>query len=156
MIKFQGELSQSCKKFLLKKQVNAQFKASLITAIIFGIIILLIAIPNRLKVLIFLIPLVIFVFLSLIPPSKKNQKSFVPICIYVDLEEEAIVHECEKMQRSHPIESVKSIIDYGEWYYFEFEFGNRDLYYVCQKNLITNGSLEEFEKMFEGKIVRKK
>lgn len=155
MIEFKGELSQNCKKFLLKKQINAQFKASLITTIVFGIIILLIAIPNRLNVLIFLIPLVIFAFLSLIPPSKKSQKSFIPIRIYVDLEDGAIVHECEKMQRSHPIESVKSIIDYGEWYYFEFEFGNRDLYYICQKSLITNGLLEDFEEIFMDKITKK-
>ena len=29
------------------------------------------------------------------------------------------------------------------------------MYFVCQKDLLIEGSLEEFEKLFEGKIQRK-
>ena len=49
-----------------------------------------------------------------------------------------------------------SIIDYGEWYYVKFNLGDRDPYFVCQKDLLKNGTIEEFEALFEGKIERKK
>ena len=54
------------------------------------------------------------------------------------------------------IDSVKRVVDYGEWYDFVFYYSDRDLYFVCQKSLLTKGTLEEFEALFEGKIVRKK
>ncbi len=155
MIEFNGDLSNSCKKFLIKKQMIVQCKGSLLTVIPFAVIILFVAIPNRLSVLLFLIPLAIFAFFSMMPPSQKTQKSFVPKRIYIDLDNEEIIHECEKMKRSHPLQSVKSIIDHGEWYYIEFDFANRDLYYICQKDLLTQGTLEDFEILFRGKIKKK-
>ena len=155
MIEFKGDLSDNCKKFLIKKQMIVQCKGSLLTVIPVTVIILFIAIPNRLNVLLFLIPLAIFAIFSMMPPSKKTQKSFVPKRIYIDLENEEIIHECEKMKRSHPLQSVKCIIDYGEWYYFEFDFSNRDMYYICQKDLLAQGTLVEFESLFEGKIIKK-
>ena len=50
------------------------------------------------------------------------------------------------------VNSVTRVLDYGEWYYLLFEFDSRDIYFVCQKSLLTKGSLEEFEALFEGKI----
>ena len=79
----------------------------------------------------------------------------MPKRVYVDTEEESIVHECEKMERFHMLYSVERVLDYGEWYYFIFNYANRDLYFVCQKSLLTNGTLEEFEELFEGKIERR-
>ena len=152
MIEFKGDLSNSCRKFLIKKQIIAQSKASLLTVGFFAVIILLISIPDRLNILLFLFPLAIFATLSMIPPSKKVQKSFVPQRIYINLDNEEIIHECEKMKRSHSLQSIKSIIDYGEWYYFEFDFTNRDIYYICQKDLLTQGTLEDFEILFSRKI----
>ena len=154
MIEFKGDLSNSCKKFLIKKQIISQTKASLFTAIFFAVIISLVAIPDRLGLLLLFIPLAIFVCFSMIPPNSKAQKSFIPKRIYIDLDNNEIIHECETTQRSHSIQSVKSIIDYGEWYYFEFDFTSRDLYYVCQKDLIVEGTLEDFEMLFSGKIKR--
>lgn len=155
MIEFKGELSKNCKKFLFKQQTSAQFFASLIVSLIASMIILLIAIPDNLNLLLLFVPLALLVGCSLLPPGKDSQKSFVPKRIYVDIEEGEIVHECEKLKRSHSIKSVKSITDYGEWYYFEFEFGDRDMYFICQKDLIARGTIEEFENLFQGKIIKK-
>ena len=50
------------------------------------------------------------------------------------------------------ISSICQIVDYGEWYYLVFDYGDKDLYFVCQKDLLTGGTIEEFENIFEGKI----
>ena len=49
--------------------------------------------------------------------------------------------------------SIKKIIDYGEWYKIAFSHEKQDDSFVMQKNLITHGTIEEFEQLFKDKIV---
>lgn len=57
-----------------------------------------------------------------------------------------------------PATGIKQIIDYGEFYqiklYFVAHIGFEFNIFICQKDLLTKGTLEEFEKMFDDKIVR--
>ncbi len=152
MIEFNGNLSGECKKFLLKKQIKMQTIASVFTAILFSVPVTFLSIYVKPLFAICFVPLVMLVVFSMIPPSKSDQKIFMPKRVYIDLEEETIVHECEKMERFHMLSSIIRIIDYGDWYYFVFDYEDRDPYFVCQKDLITQGTLEEFENLFEGKI----
>ena len=63
-----------------------------------------------------------------------------------------------KREITVPISGIKQIEDYGDFYriklyvvsYIGYDF---DIF-ICQKNLLTKGTLEEFEKMFDNKIVR--
>ena len=66
-----------------------------------------------------------------------------------------IVRQHTKGETHRSINSVTRVLDYGEWYYLLFEFDSRDIYFVCQKSLLTKGSLEEFEALFEGKIEKR-
>ena len=54
------------------------------------------------------------------------------------------------------ISDIKCVNDYGEFYELVFprSAGISDKF-ICQKNLLTKGTLEEFEALFEGKVVRK-
>lgn len=51
--------------------------------------------------------------------------------------------------------SVKRVIDVGEWYYVIFKFGDIGNSWICQKDLLTKGTLEQFENIFNDRIVRK-
>lgn len=53
------------------------------------------------------------------------------------------------------VSRVKRVIDCGEWYYIIFKFGDIGNSWVCQKDLLIQGTIEDFEKLFEGKIIRK-
>lgn len=154
MIEFRGELTGECKKFLLKKQRHMQTTAMSFVLLPFCIVSILAAIFWKPIALAFTIPFILTLILSALPASKGDQKVFMPKRIYIDLEEAVIVHECEKMERFHMLNTVETVEDYGEWYYFIFEFEDRDLYFVCQKDLLTQGTIEEFETLFEEKIVR--
>ena len=154
MIEFKGELTGGAKKYLLRKQMRVQRR----------VLYFLMPIPVAINIILgfyddaffwFLIVFATMAICILIPPGKNAQKIFMPKRIYVDLEEGTIIHICEKMERFHMISSVESVIDYGEWYDFVFQFEDRDLYFVCQKSLLTEGTLEEFESLFEGKIERR-
>lgn len=55
-----------------------------------------------------------------------------------------------------PLSKVKKVIDTGDWYYVIFNrINDISASFVCQKDLIREGTLEQFEALFEGKIVRK-
>ena len=155
MIEFSGELNGAAKKFLLDEQIKLQVKVSLATMIVVAIPAVIAAVLwNPAALVILLVPLIMLIG-SCLKPDKKDQRLFVPKRIFLDLEEETIVHICETQERFHMINSVKQVIDYGEFYYFVFEYADRDPYFVCQKSLLTQGTLEEFEALFEGKIERK-
>ena len=156
MIEFNGMLTGASKSFLLKKQMKLNGITALFITIVFSILIISIALIVNKMILLFLITILVFDIGILLPSSKNSQKLFMPKRIFLDLEEGTIVHQCEKMERFHMIDSVKKVVDYGEWYDFVFYYSDRDLYFVCQKSLLTKGTLEEFEALFEGKIVRKK
>lgn len=154
MIEFSGELTGKTKEYLLKKQVAMQTKVAIIIGILFGVPTILVSIFVSVYALIFFVPLAIVLVFSIKKPSEKDQKTFMPKRIYIDINEETIVNECEKMERFHMISDVKEVIDYGEWYHIFFVYESRDLYFVCQKDLLTKGTIEEFEALFEGKITR--
>ncbi len=50
---------------------------------------------------------------------------------------------------------MKKITDEGDWYQIIFYFPHKVGDCICQKDLITEGSIEEFENIFEGLIVKK-
>ncbi|MBQ7362821.1 MAG: hypothetical protein IJW48_00050 [Clostridia bacterium] len=156
MIDFNGEINGDCKRFLLKKQIKIQVKVSLIVAILFAVPIILTSVFWKTIALLMFLPFAFAIVFSALPPSRGSQRIFVPQRVYIDTEEQTIVHKCAKLERFHMLSSVKAVIDYGEWYYFIFEFEDRDPYFVCQKSLLTEGTLEEFEALFEGKIERQK
>ena len=48
---------------------------------------------------------------------------------------------------------VKKLVDYDKYYYILYGGANRAI--ICQKDLLVEGTIEEFENIFAGKIVRK-
>ena len=60
----------------------------------------------------------------------------------------------EKFDWERDVSEVKEVIDYGKWYYIKFTYFARNPRFVCEKALLCQGTLEEFEKIFKGKINR--
>lgn len=60
-----------------------------------------------------------------------------------------------KVWRKRKLSRIKKILDYGEIYYIIFKFGDITNAWLCQKDLLVQGTIEEFEQLFEGLIVRK-
>lgn len=48
---------------------------------------------------------------------------------------------------------VRKLVEYDDYYYIYYK--NSSIPIICQKNLLVEGTLEEFEKVFSCKIVRK-
>lgn len=152
MIEFKGELSAKCRNYILHKEVRMGFIVTFTVAIIFLIPIMLLTILWDWIAMFAVLPFVMLVLFSLVRPSKKSYGVILPNRITID--ENAIVSEGNKFYYECPILEVKKVVDMGEWYHIFFNFKYRNMRFVCQKNLLVEGSIEEFEKIFAGKIIK--
>ena len=75
---------------------------------------------------------------------------------HITIDEEKIVQESPLWPKpvEKPIKKIKKVLDYEDCYYVIY--GDMNNCIVCQKDLLTEGTIEEFEALFQGKIIQKK
>ncbi|MBQ7909523.1 MAG: hypothetical protein IJ363_01855 [Clostridia bacterium] len=87
--------------------------------------------------------------------TKKQQNELFPTCavFYAD-RDHSVLFECPKRRLELYREDIRRVVDMGAYYYLDIPAqSGRGM--VCQKDLMTIGTEEAFEKLFEGKIERK-
>ena len=90
-------------------------------------------------------------------PARKNKLSFewdFDIKFEDGIITVIFVHQYNAVQ-TYKLSKVKKVIDYGKYYYLYLNRVDPSNGIVCQKDLLTEGTVEQFEKLFEGKIKRK-
>ena len=144
MIEFSGELSGNAKLFYLKNIVKKlQF---LFIIVSFCITPLVVFFAYRIGVLrfIWVYPFVVVLICLLANVlSKKGNKDMLIKRVYV--ENKHIFSETSTEKYKLKICSVKKIVDYGEFYFVKLSPFLPVPDIVCQKNLLSKGSLKEFE-----------
>jgi len=106
---------------------------------------------NLIALLYLIIPVVAII--SFIFPFRRFAIKRVPLV--VSIEDEFIECENEQEYANNRLDDVKNVVDLGDWYIVRFYFPINLRWFICQKDLIVEGTIEDFEKLFEGKIVRK-
>ena len=147
MIVFEGKISGQCLKNYDKRYRKEYLTIISITSLIILFIVFLILGFNW----IFLLCAGICA-LTYIPLLFRFNHSFaLPYKMTVDLDEGTVIFNSKKREDFMMINDIDEIYDFGEYYQIE------DISYMffCQKDLLVQGTLEEFEKAFEGKIIRK-
>ncbi len=152
-IEFKGELSENCKNYILKTNSKIARLSALIVCIPFAIIDVWISISFDLIYLIVLPVLVLIVALAGVKPDKKTYKSIFPNRVMI--EDEFLSSESEEFSETRTIYQITQVIDYGDWYKIYFSSPNKSQRFVCQKNLLRQGTIEEFEVLFYDKLVKK-
>lgn len=156
MIEFRGQLLEETQKFLSLKIVKT---GALLISITFAIVLIPILylsfVLNYWHIIIGYISVYLITLLAgiLIWNSSRSLQACTPERIVID--NGTIISYTSQHKSIQSCADVKHVIDHNKWYYFEFVFGKKSLEFICQKNLICNGTLEEFEKLFEGKIIKK-
>jgi len=160
MIEFNGYLTGNALKCLRKRY----FKTSLIFASVLyltAIIIMTFIFHNVVEIWVMIATIVPFYFIAciLIPflAIKSAKNKIVPKQISIKNDTILCLTD-EHGEDSRYIEQVKEIKNYNEYYVIVFNNGfglNIPPHFICQKNLLSQGTLEDFEALFEGKIIRK-
>ena len=155
MIEFDGYISGNAEKHFWKKSAQFGQKVILFSMILcFPLAIVFAnAFNNSIVIIAYLLLMIIIPLICRIPKSKKEKIKYLPNKIYI--EEGYIICQTQIQEESKDLEDVKKVVDYGEWYYLAFPLGKISGNFICQKDLLTKGSLEDFEALFKNKIVRK-
>lgn len=154
MIEFNGYISGETEKYFWK--VSRRYFQKLV---IFAFVVLLPPfIIAAIKTQNIIVPVAYCIFfiwcfiVTFIPKSKKERKSLIPKKIVTD--NDYIISIADKYSDSRNINDVKLVRDFGEFYEIIFPFGKISEKFICQKNLLVKGTIEEFEALFGDKIVR--
>lgn len=152
MIVFSGQISGKCKEDVLRRGSKLGLIGGSIAAVIFGIPAIVLAFTIHWTISLF-IPVFILAALSAAKPPKEDMYPLIfPSEVIIDTETSTIISQSDKFYAESPIDEVVKILDKGEWYHIYVE--NRDGHFICQKDLISMGSLREFEELFKDKIIK--
>ena len=103
--------------------------------------------------------LYLFLFISILvlilvcSYNKKENSKEKPNKIYTDGQQITAISESNVETKR--IDWVKQVIDHGEFYELTFMFGRMSHTFICQKDLLVEGTLKDFEALFKGKLVKK-
>ena len=155
MIEFKGYISGPAEKAFWRKSRKIVFAGYLVVLpaifpmlFLFGNLFQSKTFVYAFAIFFALVPLTLF-----IPKGKKEKQEMTPKRIYINGEH--IVCVADRYTDSKFISDVKKVIDHGEFYELCFPFGKTSEKFICQKDLLVKGTLEEFEALFEGKSERK-
>ena len=154
MIEFTGYLTGSAKKCYIRRTVKYIRNTFLVGAAAVFPPIILFAIRARL----WAVPigcLAVVLVICVVPyvQIKIDKDKYLPkrICIRDDI----LLYVSDKLTESQSVTDVRRVVDYGEYYVLLFPPGKFSNKFICQKDLLTKGTLQEFEALFEDKIERK-
>lgn len=154
MIEFTGYLTGAAKKYFFKRGIKYLQNIFLGAAILVSPPIVMFAL--KIQSLLLIVGYIIATSVILIAPClqvKSDKDKYVPKLIRI--QDNILLSASDGITESRYIEEVKEVRDYGEYYALVFPMGKLSEKFVCQKDLLTKGTLEEFEALFEGKIVKK-
>lgn len=120
--------------WLIKGNLDAEMMEILILSIVVVLIYLIIAVPTNSKRLRFEWDYNIKIENELITVVFNHQNGAV---------------------KKYKMSKIKKVVDYGKYYYLFVGRIDPSNGIVCQKDLLIGGTVEDFEKLFEGKLKRK-
>lgn len=71
------------------------------------------------------------------------------------LDDGAIISKGQKFRHEIGVENVAKVVDHGSFYELYLDKVQNRGFYICEKALLKRGTVDDFEKMFKGKIVSK-
>ena len=152
MIIFSGEINNNNKKFIKKQQLKvAIILASLMIffgCVPIGIIMGILFQMNLVEYVLFFVLSTAFIIII-----NYLDKSITDYPNEIIITEENITAKTKKCEMKAPINKVTEILDTGDSFIFKFHFPRLNAHFVCQKDLLKEGDLEAFERMFAGKII---
>ena len=148
MIVFKGDISQELKNYLRRWESSGGKISGVLIAILGIIADVIIAVKFNLFIMLFIPVFILCAIFGGLP--RKNLEKRIPKKITINNRELTVESDTYNFTRKY--EYVKSVVDYGRWYKIIFYYPYKNGYFICQKDLLIEGSFAEFEKLFNNKI----
>ena len=155
MIEFSGRISGSAEKHFWKANAKTgMFLWFTVLSLFWPLVaVLTVKMKSILPIVLYAVLFATVGLASWIPKSAKEKEKYVPRRIYID--GDRIISESNVNHMGQFLSDVKRVYDYGEFYFFVFPIGKISNDYICQKDLLSSGTLEEFEALIGDKLVRR-
>ena len=147
MVRFEGQLNEECKKFLKRQKFFAAVVSIAFSFTVTAPIIIVFALAVTKWIFLCLILLLAFFIYQYY-----YDRMGYPISIIVDQDYVKGIGEKQYQEYSTSIEKVVEVIDMGSWFRIKLDF-KINMFLICQKDLLVEGTLEEFEEIFKDKLV---
>ena len=155
MITFKGEASDNVKRYFKKMEANALVIGVCIFSVLWCVPVLLICIYYDWIVAMFFAPFAFVVIESIVYRFAPTNLNKIQTPVKVEIMSDVMISTGKNFEYARYYDDVKKVIDFGEWYHIVFYWPHKSWSYLCQKDLITEGTIEEFEELFKDKLVRK-
>lgn len=153
MIVFEGKLSEQSKKAINKNLTLLKFVSMIITSVIVAIPITFLVIKDDLIWAVAYAFIPVLLIGGSLPVPKKNEYLFCPTRILIDSSSNELSVILNNNKITRHFDDIVRVNDFGEHYKIKFKFPHKSIYFLCQKDLIVQGTLEEFEMLFQDKLV---
>lgn len=154
MIEFKGDLTGASQEYALKKTAKLTQRFLLLGSVCLlpGSYIISVTVLHNFWI--FILPALFFVASILSRITYKIHTQKLPRCICID--SGTVTADFKFNSQTLDTDAVKAVYDYGEFYEIipKINIGLSPVL-ICQKDLLTDGTLEEFKKLFDGKITQK-
>ena len=162
MIEFNGPITEENQLNRMKKVNKKEIQIFIFGLIFIWIVAIAIGLPLKIlqdlwgELILCSVILLVVTFLSAKTPKKVVLR--FRLSPHIVITEEDISLELwsdgKKVWRTRKLPKVKKVLDCGEVYYIIFKFGDITNSWICQKNNIISGTIEEFESLFQSKIIK--
>lgn len=161
MIEFNGRLSKECKRYFIESSWKLGFIIALMVCIPFMVLSIVLSIMRDWIFILMLIPVAMFIFFASLKPGTsiyrklygKNGKVYDgELLWHIVIEGDTISAEGVQRSETKSIGDIKKVVDMGNWYKIYFCFPHKSNIFLCQKDLIVQGTIEEFENIMYEKL----
>ena len=156
MIEFHGLPSKEVRRNYYKYQTILALLLCSIIAIIVGVPIVIVACYTEPIIALLAAPCLLSVVCCVFAFRFRKDVDDFTIPFDVCIQQTTLTTEGKEFYQTRDMVDVKKVYDYGEYYFITFYFPAKSQQFICQKDLLVSGTIEEFEDLFAGKIVRKK
>ena len=147
MVRFEGQLNEECKKFLKRQKFFAAVVSIAFSFTTTAPIIIVFALAVTKWIFLCLILLLAFFIYQYY-----YDRMGYPIRIIVSQDYIKGIGEKQYQEYSISIEKVVEVIEMGSWFRIKLDF-KINMFLICQKDLLVEGTLDEFEEIFKDKLV---
>lgn len=157
MIEFTGYLTANALKYYQRRSIRLTrvFLALLFSMCVSGLFYANFWFRKQISAITAVSAIVIFaVCIIFLPyPIFKWQKSN-SLAKQIYIKDGMVFYVTDKGTVTQALEGVKGVRDFGEYYVLIFRGSGNFSQIICEKDLLTKGTIEQFEELFDGKIMR--
>ena len=151
MIVFSGQMSEECKRYIIKQAKKSTFWQFIGLSLLGAIVTVAFAMSVHRAIIWFLVPFGLLPLISALPLTRKERELYIPSKITIYLDSGVISWQSPSKQYTCNAKDAWKVLDAGSWYGIFF---GRKMSILCEKKLLTHGTIEEFEDFFSEILVK--